>query len=130
MEQLMTGVMASRSFGSVGMRVATVALAAVTVAVVHRVKDPGVLCPTRALTGIPCPFCGGTTVFIELGSGHPVRALLASPLVFLGAIVVAVAPLGPGAWWWALRPGARAWILGIAITASGIWQFARFGIFS
>lgn len=126
----MTGVVASRPYGVAGARIGMMALAAVSVAALHRFRDPGVLCPMRYLTGIPCPFCGGTTVFIELGSGQPVRALLASPLVFLGAIGFAVAPLGLNARWRALRPRARAWILGIAITASGIWQLARFGILS
>jgi hypothetical protein len=124
----MTGVVASRPYGIVGARIGMMALAAVSAAAVHRFRDPGVLCPLRYMTGIPCPFCGGTTVFIDLGSGQPIRALLASPLVFLGAIVFAVAPLGLSAQWQALLPRARAWILGIALTASGIWQLARFGI--
>ncbi|GAB3679471.1 hypothetical protein GCM10027589_49760 [Actinocorallia lasiicapitis] len=130
MEAFMTGVMAMRRrprVEAVG-RVAFIAAAALAVAFVHRVHDPGVLCPLRRLTGIPCPFCGGTTVFIELGSGHPVRAMAANPLVFVGAIVFAAAPLGLAARWWALKSGFRKGILTIAIATSGIWQLARFGI--
>ncbi|MEU5877241.1 DUF2752 domain-containing protein [Spirillospora sp. NPDC047279] len=104
------------------------AVAAVGAAWIHRVNDPGVLCPLRGVTGIPCPMCGGTTVFIELGSGHPVRALLANPVVFVGALALAVAPLGPGRRWWALRPGTRAWVLGTALVGSELWQLVRLGL--
>lgn len=112
----------------VALRVGAMAVAAVAVAWIHRVNDPGVLCPMRALTGIPCPLCGGTTVFIELGSGHPVRAAAANPVVLVAAAALAVAPLGAGGRWWALRPGTRAWMLGVAFAASELWQLARFDL--
>ncbi|MDN3354571.1 DUF2752 domain-containing protein [Actinomadura sp. DC4] len=103
------------------------ATAAVLVSTVHRIHDPGTLCPLRALTGIPCPLCGGTTVFIELGAAHPVAALLASPAVVFGAIGLATAPLGSGRRWWALDSRIRAWIIGVALGLSWVWQLARFG---
>ncbi|TDC43639.1 DUF2752 domain-containing protein [Actinomadura sp. KC345] len=102
--------------------------AAVGASWIHRVNDPGVLCPLRAFTGIPCPMCGGTTVFIEFGAGHPARAVLANPVVLLGAIAVAVAPLGLGGRWWALQPKTRAWMLGTALVGSELWQLVRFGV--
>jgi len=116
--------------GPVGvvLRVAAMAVAAVGASWIHRVNDPGVLCPLRALTGIPCPLCGGTTVFIELGSGRPVRAVLANPVVLIGAIALAVAPLGPGRRWWALQPKTRAWMLGTALVGSELWQLVRLGV--
>ncbi|SEG71217.1 Protein of unknown function [Thermomonospora echinospora] len=112
----------------VALRVGAMTVAAVAVAWLHRVNDPGVLCPMRALTGIPCPLCGGTTVFIELGSGHPVRAAAANPAVLVAAVALATAPLGPGGRWWALRPKTRAWMLGAALAASELWQLARFDL--
>ncbi|ROO90955.1 uncharacterized protein DUF2752 [Actinocorallia herbida] len=126
----MTGVMAirRRPLGVAATRVTAMTAAALLVAAAHGVHDPGIICPFRALTGIPCPFCGGTTVFIELGSGHPVRALLANPLVFLGAIVFAVAPLGVEDRWRSVAPRARAWLFGTAVTGSGIWQLFRCGV--
>lgn len=126
----MTGVAAvgRRPVGTVAVRIAAMTALAVSVAVAHGVHDPGVLCPIRTLTGIPCPFCGGTTVFIELGSGHPVRALAANPLVLIGAGVFALAPLGPGTRWRAWGPRVRAWILGTAIAGSELWQLVRFGV--
>ncbi|WP_285700798.1 DUF2752 domain-containing protein [Actinomadura sp. NBRC 104412] len=112
----------------VALRVAAMATAAIGAALIHRVNDPGVLCPLRAFTGIPCPLCGGTTVFIEMGSGRPVQAVLANPVAFAGAVAVALAPLGWGRRWWALRPGIRAWVLGTALLGSELWQLARLGL--
>lgn len=110
------------------LRVAAMAVAAIGASWIHRVNDPGVLCPLRALTGIPCPLCGGTTVFIEFGSGRPAQAVLANPAVLTGAIAVAVAPLGLGGRWWALQPKTRAWMLGTALVGSELWQLVRFGV--
>ena len=110
------------------LRVAAMAVAAVGASWIHRVNDPGVLCPLRAFTGIPCPLCGGTTVFIEFGGGRPAQAVLANPVVLLGAVAVAVAPLGLGGRWWALQPKTRTWMLGTALVGSELWQLVRFGV--
>ncbi|MFB4316291.1 DUF2752 domain-containing protein [Actinomadura sp. 21ATH] len=104
------------------------ATAAMGAAWIHRVNDPGVLCPLRAVTGIPCPLCGGTTVFIEMGSGRPVQAVLANPVAFAGAVALALAPLGLGDRWRALQPGARMWVLGTALLGSELWQLVRLGL--
>jgi hypothetical protein len=108
-------------------RAGGMATAAVAVSVAHRVHDPGTLCPLRALTGVPCPLCGGTTVFVELGAAHAAKALAANPFVLLGAIGLATAPLGSGRRWWAVRPRTRAWIVGVTLGLSWVWQLARFG---
>ncbi|TDC69532.1 DUF2752 domain-containing protein [Actinomadura sp. GC306] len=110
------------------LRVAAMAVAAIGASWIHRVNDPGVLCPLRALTGIPCPLCGSTTVFIELGSGRPAQAVLANPVALAGAIAMALAPLGLGRRWWALQPKTRAWMLGTALLGSELWQLVRFGV--
>nr|BFE32249.1 hypothetical protein GCM10010200_045000 [Actinomadura rugatobispora] len=110
------------------LRVAAMATAAIGAAWIHRVNDPGVLCPLRAFTGIPCPLCGGTTVFVELGSGRPAQAVLANPVAFSGAVALAIAPLGVGDRWWALRPNTRAWVLGAALLGSELWQLVRLGL--
>ena len=123
-------VLNATSAGPLGMslRVGFMATGAVLAAIVHRVHDPGILCPVRALTGVPCPFCGGTSVFMELGAAHPVKALAANPIVLAGAIGLATAPLGSGRRWWAVPPRTRAWILGVAVALSWLWQLARFGL--
>jgi Protein of unknown function (DUF2752) len=122
-------VIAASGDGALGvaLRAGSMATAAVVVSAVHRVHDPGTLCPLRALTGIPCPLCGGTTVFIELGAAHPAKALLASPVVLLGAIGLATAPLGSGRRWWALDSRIRAWIIAVTLGLSWVWQLTRFG---
>jgi len=62
---------------------------ALALAELHATDDPGVLCPLRRLTGVPCPVCGSTTVFMELGAGHPGAAIAANP-------VTATAPSAAG----------------------------------
>ena len=42
------------------------------------------LCPFKALTGIPCPACGGTRALLALIEGRPVEGLLRNPLLVLG----------------------------------------------
>ncbi len=54
---------------------------------------PHTVCPFRMLTGLPCPFCGGTHAGIDLGRGHPVAALRASPLAVCGAVAVITLPM-------------------------------------
>ena len=49
---------------------------------------PGVACPLRALTGVPCPLCGMTTSVEETVRGHLGRAFAANPG---GIALVAVA---------------------------------------
>ncbi len=65
---------------------------------------------------------------MELGAAHPVKALAANPVVLAGAVGLATAPLGSGRRWWAVPSRTRAWILGVAVALSWLWQLARFGL--
>lgn len=104
-------------------------VAALTLAALHDVHDPGALCPLRRFTGIPCPGCGSTTVFIEAGHGELAAALLANPVTALVGIGLLVAPLGPGRWWWwELSNRHRIVLIGTALTVSWLWQLHRFGV--
>lgn len=47
---------------------------------------PRVICPFRAITGIPCLSCGGTRALLALAHGDVRAALVWNPLVALGAI--------------------------------------------
>jgi Protein of unknown function (DUF2752) len=47
---------------------------------------PGLPCPLRTLTGVPCPFCGTTTSVEATLHGDPGAALAANPL---GPVLVA-----------------------------------------
>ena len=49
---------------------------------------PGLACPLRTLTGVPCPLCGMTTSVEETVRGHLSRAFAANPA---GIAAVAVA---------------------------------------
>ncbi|MFF0293570.1 DUF2752 domain-containing protein [Kitasatospora sp. NPDC004615] len=108
-------------------RLAAAAGAALAVAAVHDAHDPGVLCPLRATTGVPCPFCGSTTVFIEAGHAHWGAALAANPVTVVAVAALLFAPLGPGRWWRRLSYGRRNLLLGAAAMAAWAWELARFG---
>jgi hypothetical protein len=108
-------------------RYAAVALLAVAVAALHLSHRPPSMCVLRTLTGIPCPFCGGTTAAVHLGHGDVAGAVAASPLA-VG--LLALGPwLGwrePPAWWRARR---NRWIVvGAVLVAAELWQLVRFGI--
>lgn len=54
---------------------------------------PPLVCPLRALTGIPCPFCGTTTSVLAAMRLRPRQALAANPaglLVVLAAGCIVV----------------------------------------
>lgn len=97
---------------------------------------PHTVCPFRMLTGLPCPFCGGTHAGIDLGRGHPVAALRASPLAVCGAVALIALPMlrktGVAERWPKLPAKARnaMAITGIlaALAVSEVWQLVRFGL--
>jgi hypothetical protein len=110
------------------LRAAAMGAAALAVAGLHAAHDPGVLCPLRRLTGVPCPACGSTTVFIELGSGHWSAAPAANPVTVIAALGLLIAPLGPGRWWWRTPVRGRTALLSAAAAAAWTWQLHRLGI--
>lgn len=97
---------------------------------------PHTICPLLLLTGIPCPFCGGTHAGIDLGRGHLLAALRASPLAVSGAAVLIALPVLRrsrfASRWRNLPPKTRnaLSITGIvaALAVSEVWQLARFGV--
>jgi Protein of unknown function (DUF2752) len=97
---------------------------------------PHTVCPFRMLTGIPCPFCGGTHAGIDLGRGHPAAALRASPLAVCGAVAIIALPVlrktGLAKRWRQLPGRTRntAAFTGIvaALAVSEVWQLARGGL--
>jgi hypothetical protein len=112
-------------------RIGAVAAASVAAAWVHQTHDPGALCPLRRLTGVPCPFCGSTTVFMEAGAGHWSAALTANPVTVVAALIFLIAPLlafDPIAT--VVRIPTRVlWVGGAVILAgSWLWELHRFGL--
>lgn len=84
---------------------------------------PGLLCPLRATTGVPCPFCGMTTsvkAILRLDFG---AAFAANPG---GILAVALA-----AGLIALRPSRVRVPVAFIITAASamwVWQLFRFSV--
>ena len=97
---------------------------------------PHTVCPLLMLTGVPCPFCGGTHAGIDLGQGHPAAALRASPLAVCGAAVVIILPVlrttSLAGRWRELPARTRSTVLIVSIVAtlaaSEVWQLGRFGL--
>jgi hypothetical protein len=123
-----TAVPLTRRVRDVLLRGGGAGAAAVAVAALHSAHDPGVICPLRRLTGIPCPVCGSTTVFIELGSGHPLAALLANPFTVLFGLGLLFAPLGVQRWWRGFPKRSRNTVLVGAAVLSWFWQLHRLGL--
>ena len=80
---------------------------------------PGLLCPLRASTGVPCPFCGMTTsvkssLRLDLGG-----ALAANP----GGLALVLLSLALVVW----RPVSIRLPLGVLLAlGAGLWTFQLF----
>jgi len=111
--------------------VAVVRRAAVLLAIVialgavHIRQRPATFCLLRELTGVPCPFCGGTTAVARLGTGHLRQALVASPLAIVMVVLTPIIGVvkGPGL----RRPALTRTFVVVVLVASEIWQLNRFG---
>ena len=105
----------------------TVALTvAVVLAQVHPRHRPATVCLLRGVTGIPCPFCGGTTAAVHVGRADLRGALHASPLALIGAPLVAAWPV-LGGLLPRVRSAARISALVAVLAGSELWQLHRFG---
>ena len=120
----------SRRLGSSGSRLALAAVCSLGAAWIHEHHDPGALCPLRRLTGVPCPLCGSTTVFMEAGAGHWTAALAANPLTVLAFFAFLAAPIAlvdPVTSWAVMPARRRNLVLGLLLALSWVWQLHRFG---
>ena len=111
-------------------RLAIAAVCSIGAAWVHENHDPGALCPLRRLTGIPCPLCGSTTVFMEAGAGHWGAAIAANPVTVLAFLLFLAAPIAlidPVSSWSRLSTRRRNVFLGVVLALSWLWQLHRFG---
>ncbi len=107
---------------SAALRAGLLLLAALALAALELPGRPSTLCGVRALTGLPCPLCGGTTAAVELGRLHPLAALAASPVAVLGAAAAVLAPLSPDR----LRAAVlRTPVLLTVLAAGELWQLIR-----
>jgi hypothetical protein len=106
-------------------RGAVLLAAAVALALLHLPWRPRTVCLLRAVTGIPCPLCGGTTAAVQVGRGDLLLALQASPLAVLGAAAFVTAPV-------ARLPqlsSRSVWLLILTVAAAvELYQLGRFGL--
>ena len=80
---------ARQPLARVGLGYLGIGLVAVALAAVH-IRRPATVCLLRSVTGVPCPFCGGTTAAVDLGRGQVTASLGASPLAVLGFVFVPI----------------------------------------
>jgi len=111
--------------------------AAIAYPAVHALTGFAPVCPLRRFTGVPCPFCGGTTAATDLAGGRLGDALAANPFVPALAVLLAgvLVLVGARALGWAAPP--RSWprdrqrtgalIAGALVAASWIFQLGRYG---
>jgi hypothetical protein len=103
---------------------------ATLVAVVDDVGSMLPPCPCLSLTGVPCPFCGGTravalaaqgdAAFLDYGAGW---VLLAAGLVLAAAVLLARGRSPAAVARGAVRTPPRA-LATIALTLAGPWAWA------
>ncbi|MDQ1713647.1 MAG: hypothetical protein QOE45_3097 [Frankiaceae bacterium] len=91
---------------------------------IHRPPAFASVCLLRAMTGIPCPLCGGTTAFTRLGRGNVAGALAASPVALLAGAALVLAPALSGRVHVPHR--VRPWLLTGVAAFAWTWQLARF----
>lgn len=109
------------------LRLGAVAAAVLATSAVHIPGRPPTVCVLRALTGVPCPFCGGTTAAVHLGHGDLAGALVASPLAVLLLASLSFLDIFPKPAWWGNRRARRAFIV-LGLAASELWQLGRYGL--
>ena len=112
--------------------------AAIAYPAVHAATGFAPVCPLREITGVPCPFCGGTTSATALVDGRLTDALAANPFVPVLAaalagvlLLVAARAVGraapPRSWSWD-RQRLAALVAGALVTASWVFQLVRYDV--
>ncbi len=84
---------------------------------------PGIICPLRAATGVPCPFCGMTTSVKAMLHADPGGAWAANPGGIAAVLVAATLVV------W--RPRAlRVPLVPIVVALAAMWvfQLTRFSV--
>ena len=110
----------------IGSRYLAMGLVVLAVAALH-VRRPATLCLLRATTGVPCPFCGGTTAAVHLGHGDVRGAVAASPLALLMLATWPLLGVVRGPSWWRAR-AVRWSVIAFVLVSAEVWQLLRFGL--
>ena len=80
---------------------------------------PSVACPFRAVTGVPCPFCGLTRAVVAAVHGHVGTSLAFNPAGIVVLVLAAVAVVRPGL---LIRLRAPGWALLTIVGALWLWN--------
>jgi len=83
------------------------------------VPHPGLMCPLRATTGIPCPLCGLTRACVAAVHGHVGASLAFNPAGVLVVVAAIVALLRPR---WLTRVRPPLWLTLAAVGALWAWN--------
>lgn len=115
--------LASRlNFELSGLRYAGGTMLALGVALPHIPGNPGIPCPLRTLTGVPCPFCGLTTSVEAVMRGDFHAALVANPFGLV-AVAFALALLVRPRW---ERVNVPAIVLVLGVAVSWLFELHRY----
>lgn len=107
-------------------RYVLIGVAAVGLGALHLRHRPASLCVLRSLTGVPCPFCGGTTATVDLAHGDLRSSLAASPIALPMLIAWPLLGVVRSPHWWRSRRVRWTAIL-VVLVGAELWQLARFG---
>jgi hypothetical protein len=94
---------------------------------VHLRQRPATLCLLRSVTGVPCPFCGGTTATVDLAHGDLRSSLAASPIALPMLLAWPLLGAVPPPRWWRSRRVRWTTIL-LVLAGAEVWQLVRFGL--
>jgi hypothetical protein len=106
-----------------GLRLAGAAMLGLGLTLPLLPHNPGLPCPLRSTTGMPCPFCGLTTAVKATVTGHVGSAIAANPF---GVVAVAFAVL------LLVRPRLDRLRVPLSLVLAGVlvswsWELHRFG---
>ncbi len=88
--------------------------------------EPGLPCPLRTLTGVPCPLCGMTRSVTAAVHGHLAHSLVLNPGGIV-AVMLAVALLAGWLLGWRVRRLTYAtWLVPVVLGAMWAYQLFKY----
>jgi hypothetical protein len=82
--------------------------------------QPGLPCPLRTLTGVPCPFCGMTRAVTDVVHGEVAKSLVMNPAGILAVAIAIALLLG----WRVRRISYATWLVPVVLAL--MWSYQLF----